>query len=36
MKTADIMAVQQMAAFTGKQDILREVVMKYIDHFYPK
>lgn len=37
MKTADVMAVQQMTAFTGgKQDILREVVMKYIDHFYPK
>lgn len=36
MKTADIMAVQQMPTFTGKQDILREVVMKYIDHFYPK
>lgn len=37
MKTADVMAVQQMSTFSGgKQDILREVVMKYIDHFYPK
>jgi len=37
MKTADVMTVQQMSgAFAGgKQDILREVVMKYIDHFYP-
>lgn len=35
MKT-DMMAVHQYTVFTGKQDILREVVMKYIDHFYPK
>jgi hypothetical protein len=35
MKT-DVMSVHQYAALAGKQDVLREVVMKYIDHFYPK
>lgn len=30
------MAMHQYPAFSGKQDILREVVIKYIDHFYPK
>lgn len=34
MKT-DIMSVHQYPSLSGKQDILREVVMKYIDHFYP-
>lgn len=24
------------AAISGKPDIVREVVMKYIDHFYPE
>lgn len=35
MKT-NVMAMHQYPVFAGKQDILREVVMKYIDHFYPK
>lgn len=30
------MRKQQYPAFSGKQDILREAVSKYIDHFYPK
>lgn len=30
-----MMAVHQYPVFSGKQDILREVVIKYIDHFYP-
>lgn len=34
MKT-DMMSVHQYPSLSGKQDILREVVMKYIDHFYP-
>jgi len=34
MKT-DMMAVHQMHSVVGKKDILRDVVIKYIDHFYP-
>ncbi|KAJ6647815.1 Protein bunched, class 1/class 3/D/E isoforms [Pseudolycoriella hygida] len=34
MKT-EMMAMHQYPVFSGKQDILREVVIKYIDHFYP-
>jgi len=30
-----MMAMHQYPVFAGKQDILREVVIKYIDHFYP-
>lgn len=34
---SNVMAMhQQYPVFAGKQDILREVVIKYIDHFYPK
>lgn len=33
---SNVMTMHQFPAFAGKQDILREVVMKYIDHFYPK
>ena len=32
---SDIMAMHQYSV-SGKKDILREVVIKYIDHFYPK
>lgn len=35
MKT-DMMAVHQMHSVGGKKDILRDVVIKYIDHFYPE
>lgn len=33
---ADMMAVHQIQSLGGKQDILRDVVIKYIDHFYPE
>lgn len=33
---SDMMSVHQYSLSGGKKDILREVVMKYIDHFYPK
>lgn len=33
---SNVMALHQYPVFSGKQDILREVVIKYIDHFYPK
>lgn len=33
---SDMMSVQQYSLSGSKKDILREVVMKYIDHFYPK
>nr|XP_029714105.1 protein bunched, class 1/class 3/D/E isoforms-like isoform X3 [Aedes albopictus] len=32
---SDMMSVHQYSLSGGKKDILREVVMKYIDHFYP-
>lgn len=32
---ADIMATQ-VHTISGKKDILRDVVIKYIDHFYPE
>ncbi|KAG5676087.1 hypothetical protein PVAND_005941 [Polypedilum vanderplanki] len=32
---ADMMAVHQIQSLGAKQDILRDVVIKYIDHFYP-
>lgn len=35
MKT-DMMAVHQIHSVGGKKDILRDVVIKYIDHFYPE
>lgn len=31
-----MMAVHQMQSLGAKQDILRDVVIKYIDHFYPE
>ena len=33
---ADMMAVHQIQSLGAKQDILRDVVIKYIDHFYPE
>lgn len=33
---SNVMPLYQYPVFAGKQDILREVVIKYIDHFYPK
>lgn len=35
MKT-DMMATQIHSVGGGKKDILRDVVIKYIDHFYPE
>lgn len=36
MKTDNMMAVHQIHSVAGKKDILRDVVIKYIDHFYPE
>lgn len=33
---SNVMPLYKFPVFAGKQDVLREVVMKYIDHFYPK
>lgn len=36
MKADSMMAVHQIQSIGAKQDILRDVVIKYIDHFYPE